>query len=403
MELWAEEAEAADEEWASLPTTGAAAADSDVREFLLATMLDLSLLCKWWDPETAPADGVSSSAAVAEYLVPSLLDMNPAITTLEAREGGGAVPNAEATFELDFSQFFLPDGFFARLVAVAVEHASGLPNSRRPWVSKAQAVLSFGEADFVMRAEPGSAASTDVNVVRVGVADASTAPFVLSRLCSMVEKLRDEVAGRSLVFRVVLQARTGGHPVLLSVAEAARKQQPRPAKVRSMTQVLVALGDLDVFFDAAAQTGAPPSDVAVASVVDAPPDSKWDVFLSHYQLTGSNQCLVLFYELERVGLKAWLDTRSAGEITQAAMANGVHHSSVFLLFLSRSVMTRPYVQFEVREAKISGKPIIMVYDAEYGGPAFVEFHETEAIPYRKRLYETDAMVGEIKRRVMRCG
>ena len=76
---------------------------------------------------------------------------------------------------------------------------------------------------------------------------------------------------------------------------------------------------------------------------DLPPDVSLHYFLSHYQATGADQVGMLQLELEALGLSSWIDNK-AEDLTKAGMRAGIEKSGVFLLFLSRGVLSRPFVQ-----------------------------------------------------------
>ena len=46
------------------------------------------------------------------------------------------------------------------------------------------------------------------------------------------------------------------------------------------------------------------------------------------------------------------------------MRSGIEKSGALLLFLSKGVLRRPFVQFEVRTAKELGKQIILVHESD---------------------------------------
>jgi WD40 repeat protein len=115
---------------------------------------------------------------------------------------------------------------------------------------------------------------------------------------------------------------------------------------------------------------------------------RWHVFLSHAQATGGLQCLLLREALEAAcpALRVWFDqvcdqlalvpssylspsSFQDEEATEAGMANGVAGSTTFLLFLSRSVLQRPFCQAELVAAVAAGKPLILLHDSDatHGG------------------------------------
>lgn len=104
---------------------------------------------------------------------------------------------------------------------------------------------------------------------------------------------------------------------------------------------------------------------SAASAVSA---SEWDVFLSHVQSTGGDQCLVLRQALSAAGLRVWFDQDCTP--TVEGMREGVHHSRVFVSFISTGVFTRWAVQNEVREALRAQSPIVFVlYSDAHGEPS----------------------------------
>eukprot|EP01050_Picozoa_sp_SAG11_P008858 SAG11_NODE_801_length_7112_cov_6.438329_5_plen_132_part_00 len=74
---------------------------------------------------------------------------------------------------------------------------------------------------------------------------------------------------------------------------------------------------------------------------------RWHFFLSHSQETGGNQAQLLHSKLTELGFKVWYDN-DMDEVNTAAMARGVQESACVILFLSKGIFTRPFVQCEVR-------------------------------------------------------
>lgn len=90
--------------------------------------------------------------------------------------------------------------------------------------------------------------------------------------------------------------------------------------------------------------------------------SRWDVFLSHYQVTGGDQCLLLREALVAAGLRVWYDQDY--EPTAEGMAEGVRSSAVLLSFLSADVYKRWAVQHELHSALAAGTPIVFVAESD---------------------------------------
>jgi hypothetical protein len=89
-------------------------------------------------------------------------------------------------------------------------------------------------------------------------------------------------------------------------------------------------------------------------------------FLSHYQLTGQRQCLLLREALAYLGVRAWLD-KDEDNLEPATMRLGIERSAAYVLFLSAGVLTRPMVRMEAATALALGRAIVLVLEA--GGAA----------------------------------
>ena len=113
---------------------------------------------------------------------------------------------------------------------------------------------------------------------------------------------------------------------------------------------------------------APPPAPQVARPLPSPAAAaatafEWDFFLSHYQLNGGPQMAQLRAELAlHHGKRAWFDKSETPSVKE--MLRGVANSDVFLLFLTRDVLTRPYCLMEIREALRLRKPIILLRETE---------------------------------------
>lgn len=137
------------------------------------------------------------------------------------------------------------------------------------------------------------------------------------------------------------------------------------------------------------------------------PGCKWHFFLSHFQLNGGDQCMALKQSLLEVHpeikvqprlvpsplsvpfrefcgprhpcwvlhgesprmsdppspfLQVWYDQDNTP--TEAGMKEGVSGSETFLVFLTQGVLTRYFVQLEVRTALSLGKPVVLVHETD---------------------------------------
>ena len=72
---------------------------------------------------------------------------------------------------------------------------------------------------------------------------------------------------------------------------------------------------------------------------------------------------MLQLELQMLGFRCWLDTK-AKNLTKEGMAKGIAQAGCFLLFLSKGVLQREYVHFEVREALSLEKHVVLVHEMD---------------------------------------
>ena len=98
------------------------------------------------------------------------------------------------------------------------------------------------------------------------------------------------------------------------------------------------------------------------------------------------------------------------------MIDGVTNSAFFFIFLSIDILTRPFCLMEIRKAIELVKKVLLVYEEDPRSPGKVDFSQlkleapddirnlldsVESIPYRRRLFERDAMVKELERRIIK--
>jgi len=100
--------------------------------------------------------------------------------------------------------------------------------------------------------------------------------------------------------------------------------------------------------------------VETANAPVTPSKLRWHAFLSHAQATAGDQCLVLREALLGRGAEAWLDCDY--NTSAESMREGAMRSALFVLFLSRSVLARPFCQMEIKAAMRSGKKMAFVLD-----------------------------------------
>eukprot|EP00935_MAST-01C_sp_MAST-1C-sp1_P000509 g509.t1 len=149
------------------------------------------------------------------------------------------------------------------------------------------------------------------------------------------------------------------------------------------------------------------SNAEVKVEVELPPGMDDHFFLSHTQATGGDQCQSLYLDLLRMGFRCWFDKMVSGnKVTKEGMREGIEKSGAFVLFLSKGVLTRDFVIFELRTALEAKKPIVFLHeeDPRHSPFDFVKdveaapedlrhlFVDIESIPYRRRLWEREAML-----------
>jgi len=372
------------------------------KDFLVALMRNMSLLCDWIE------SGVGEEA---RYLVPSLLELDGDLSTMP----GNAPPfHPLVFFDLSFKKFFLPHGLFPRLVALVVTHGTGVfKDSITPWITKTKAIVSFGEADFQME----NVMQDDV--IRVGVIDPRNVNLIRTLLVSMMDKLRDEIMGDALKMDVHFVVSTDDTPpVLIAVAvdniEKARKEsKKRVLAIDGVTRVN--LGKFDVFYSKENEGEGTDQLTSSSNEMTLPASFKYHLFISYCQETAMDQVGSLYKSLEIKQFRVWFD-QMADQITEAEMVKGVEASRCLLVFLSKGVLTRPFCILEIRKARSMKRPILFIHEEDRRTKGFAEIYEikdeapedlkdlfaqVESIPFRRRKFEEDAMLAELGKRLER--
>ena len=140
-------------------------------------------------------------------------------------------------------------------------------------------------------------------------------------------------------------------------------------------------------------------------------------FLSHYQANAGDACGILCETLKKRHFKVWYD-KEAEDVNEEAMMAGVEKSEVFILFLSEGVFTRHFCRLEIKKAVESKKHIMTLLeeDPRKGNFDFAKEREKlvdvpedfrdiasnimdkyEAMPFRRRDYEKEAMLNQIEK------
>jgi serine/threonine protein kinase len=90
---------------------------------------------------------------------------------------------------------------------------------------------------------------------------------------------------------------------------------------------------------------------------------RYHVFISHMQIEASGNVGTMFFMMGEMGCNGWRDMNQ-DDLTEAGMKQGVLDSDVFILFLTNSVLSRPFCLKEFGWALDAGKPIVIVAEEE---------------------------------------
>ena len=73
--------------------------------------------------------------------------------------------------------------------------------------------------------------------------------------------------------------------------------------------------------------------------------------------------MALFLQLTKLRLSVWYD-QAAETITKESMRRGIENSVTFCLFLSKGVLQREFVQYEIQMAIALKKKIVLVHETD---------------------------------------
>ena len=116
---------------------------------------------------------------------------------------------------------------------------------------------------------------------------------------------------------------------------------------------------------------APPPAPRPASAAFGPPlllsrdsrRSRFHIFISHMQVEASGDVGTLFFLFTAMGLNCWRDMNQE-DLTEKGMRQGVYDSDLFVLFLTNSMLSRPFCLKEIGWAIEFKKAIVMVAEKE---------------------------------------
>jgi len=376
-------------------------------EYLIEFMREMLLLCTWhFDDQES-------------YLVTSLV-----MQESQAGDFGDFDRDEALTVVLDFSEFYLPDGVFQRLVSLCAEYSATFEDSMNPILKRHQAMMSFGFTEFLLEAEPDSnKILLHIPQDHSAVFDASrpSPPEVIKLLVSMFQFLNDIVM-RNLVWRLLL---TSPKEVTLAVEYdklvEARKKGKKQLRAINEQRKLVNVSDFEPFFNHEASVGPLNSDAdflsseeKVEEASSSPSSAAYDCFISHKQSSGGDMAALLSEKLKHRGFSIWYDQQATDGLTKAAMKDGILKSRNYMLLLTKDVFKSKAVLFELETAVRAKKNILLVHESDTQRSGFCAFGEYiatcpekyhflfeshESIPFQRRYFLEKAFLEELGLRI----
>ncbi|GBG35183.1 Ras-related protein Rab-27A, partial [Hondaea fermentalgiana] len=265
-----------------------------LREFMHETML----MSDWAFPEEVLTRGRQDETL---FLVSSLLKNS----TDHKLEQDIASIQSGLTCVLDFSEFFLPDGVFARLLSLCAKHSGDLSTRwGAPRLAGHQAVIRFDLSTFALEEKE--------NQIRLIMVPGTEAPAsTIKTLISMFLGARDAVF-KDLPWQLLLQSpREPWAQVKYDELVKSREAKSRVVASVGMTNASVA--DFNPFFEDGSLTE-DEKDTGTVEKVDIPLTAglKYHVFLSHRQFDAGDACNLLADKLQNRGLRVWIDQEAEG-------------------------------------------------------------------------------------------
>jgi hypothetical protein len=310
-----------------------------------------------------------------KYVVPSVVSTSVSvrdgylepITTEAEDDEADVIPDTSAALAaFDFSEFFLPDGLFQRLVAQCVSESLS-SSRRRPMIGTTAALLWFGDCAVSLRWVKNE------NRIVVGFSLSSAAYECLTTVRLVIDTIRAEVmAGEQLVYGVLLQCPPDKQISSLlwvyqdDLTDAVHHGHATVGVASSSVRQCLVSDMLETWGQMNA--GVLGQRAKRMRRPDAPDGStegtaRFHCFLSHRQVGGNHAVGRLQLLLENEGWACWLDM-NAREVDEQGMIKGVKDSICFLLFMSKGVFESNYVCKEAAYAYKLNKPFILVREAD---------------------------------------
>ncbi|GBG24819.1 Rab family GTPase [Hondaea fermentalgiana] len=366
-----------------------------LREFMHETML----MSNWAFPEEALTRGRQDETL---FLVSSLLKNS----TDRKLEQDIASVRSGLTCVLDFSEYFLPDGVFARLLSLCAKHSGDLGVLRHPpRLAGRHAIIRFGLSEFALEDE-----GDQIRLIMVPGTEAPAS--TLKTLISMFLGARDAVF-KGLPWQLRLQSPNDPF-ALVEYEELVDARKAAAATVALVGVGNASVADFDPFFEDGSLTeDEKDTGIVEQANIPLPAGLKYHVFLSHRQYDAGDACNLMAEKLRNRGLRVWIDQETKGNLAEDAMKRGIRESKFYVLFLSKTVFEGA-VTMELETALQEEKPILVVHESDPNRPGFAPFSayinaapasakhlfkETESMPFQRRLYLAEAFYKELIERI----
>ncbi|GBG26358.1 Ras-related protein Rab-8A [Hondaea fermentalgiana] len=367
-------------------------------DYLREFMHDNMLLSDWNFPESSLPKHRQNETL---YLVSSLLK-NSTDASLDAEI---AEMESGLTCVLDFSEFFLPDGVFARMLSLCAQYSGDVNKGKRaPQLAGDRAIIRFGFSVFAL-VEDG-----DKIWVRMAQ-DAHKPAATLKTLVSIFRGARDAVF-RDLPWKLLLQSPTDDS-VLVTYDDVVEARGSGERLVMSVGTKNTRAAEFAPFFEDGSLTE-DEEDASSVEKEDIPLSGfKYHVFISHRQVDAGDACNLMAEKLRNRGLRVWIDQETEGNLAEDAMRRGIRESKCYLLFLSKTVFSSA-VKMELETALQEEKPVLLVHEGDPTRTGFANFSkyiddapasakhlfsEMESMPFQRRLYLAKGFYEELIMRI----
>ncbi|GBG33995.1 Leucine-rich repeat serine/threonine-protein kinase 2 [Hondaea fermentalgiana] len=362
-----------------------------LREFMHESML----MSNWAFPEEALTRGRQDETI---FFVSSLLKNS----TDRKLEQDIASVQSGLTCVLDFSEFFLPDGVFTRLLSLCAKHSGDLSTRwGAPRLAGHQAVIGSDLSTFALEERD--------NYIRLIMIPGTEAPAsTIKTLISMFLGARDAVF-KDLPWQLLLQSPRNPR-AQVKYDESVKTREAKSRVVASVGVTNASVADFDPFFEDGSlfedhkDTGS----VEQANIPLAA-GLKYHIVLSHRQYDADDACNLMANKLRNRGLRVWIDQEAEGNLAEDEMKQGIRELKFYLLFLSKTVFEGAVIM------KLeTARPILVVHESDPNRPGFANFpayidaapasakhlfKEKESMSFQRRRYLAEAFYKELIERI----